>query len=557
MGAQVLQTCTPRPGGRWGPYSSDNLEIVAVSATVREIRIPENGRYNDGGPAEGRCSGIANPGGNTGSASNGWQNLFADVSPLRAGVPSALAVKWDADGTLGFNYDARSNDSAYTGNRLSVALPINGSSVEWRVLILEDDPQLPQNPRLPQVQNTLADPQTGLNTNGEYLRCGYAYRPHAENGARVPMSARAEDGDFLVDLYEGCHVAEIYGDDGVLVGTGTPVFDAVPDGWAFVEDWETDSNGIEIAGTRHKAGMTHDNGKSHVRWSVNADGEIRIDGFTVTEDDNRVDKATMHGANPNEQIEAFENIRLPFKVGNANVHLRVWDDDLIRIEVEGQPSQPSIPASVKFSTEVIHSSGTKLHTEWIRFTANGSVTGTPYQNGATITIVDAGSINDMSVSGTAWTIDKLPQTCARDLAAALRNDPDATGWDIEASPYCLPEFGTLAGGGRVGTLSGGSNFQNSYLRFRLSRGNNNVLGYGIRLLIYNADRTSKRWTVTIPTGTSPGWSEQLEGIRVGVCDYRLELWPLGGVPMRKWVDSHLRLDSRRPSICHPGETLPG
>ena len=267
VGAQVLQTCTPRPGGRWGPYSSDNLEIVAVSATVREIRIPENGRYNDGGPAEGRCSGIANPGGNTGSASNGWQNLFADVSPLRAGVPSALAVKWDADGTLSFNYDARSNDSAYTGQRKSVALPINGSSVEWSVVIWEDDPQFPL---LPQVQNTLADAQTGLNTTGEYLRCGYAYRPHAENGAKVPMSARAEDGDFVVDLYEGCHVAEIYGDDGVLVGTGTPVFDAVPDGWTFVEDWETDSNGIEIAGTRHKAGMTHENGKSHVRWSVNA-----------------------------------------------------------------------------------------------------------------------------------------------------------------------------------------------------------------------------------------------------------------------------------------------
>lgn len=146
-GFGIVQTCTPRPGGRWGPYSSDNLEIVAVSATEREIRIPENGRYNDGGSAAGRCSGIANPGGNTGSASSGWQNLFTDVSPLRAGQTSAWAVKWDADGTLRFNYDARANDSAHTGDRRSVGLRINGSSVEWKVVIVEDEAAPAPNPQ--------------------------------------------------------------------------------------------------------------------------------------------------------------------------------------------------------------------------------------------------------------------------------------------------------------------------------------------------------------------------------------------------------------------------
>ena len=552
--ATSVKTCTPRPGGRWGPYSSDNLEIVAVSATEREIRIPENGRYNDGGSAAGRCSGIANPGGNTGTASNGWQNLFADVSPLRGGNPSALAVKWDADGTLGFNYDARANDSAYTGDRKSVGLHINGSSVVWTVVIVEDEAAptpVPQQEPVPQQQpvrqqqvvNSLADPQNATGTSTMYLSCGYPYRPHAESGPRPRMSARAEGGDFVVDTYEGCNLAEIY-DGGVLIGTGAPTFDAsVPTGWTAV--WSDHVNGT-------LTGMHR--GKDNIGWSVDGtSNEIRLSGFlTVTTDDNVVSKATQPGGLATAEIEAYEDIRLPFRIGTADVLLRVWDDDLILIGVEGQPDQPDLPAgpaSVEFSTEVRHSSGIRLHTEWLRLTAKPGATPTAdYANGSTV-IVYVGAAAGLARAGNAWQIT-TGGSCARDVARALRSDPDAANFDIEASDYCLPQYGTLAPATKM--LSGGRDAvdgEYSYLRFLVSR-NDNVLGYGFNIQVWQNEPNQKWWTVTIPAETAFKWF-QIPG-RSLPCDYRVEVWALGGVPMNTWLSTHVRLEksgNSLPNIC--------
>lgn len=349
------------------------------------------------------------------------------------------------------------------------------------------------------------------------------------------MSARAEGGNFVVDVYEGCHLAANYGSDGV------------PSGWTAIY---SDSGNTVLAGMQRR--------KNHIRWSVSDSNEIRLAAeLTVTEDGNIAGKATWPGGRfggQGQEIEAYEDITFPFTVGTAKVILCVWEDDLILVGIEGQKrvaSVPARPASVEFHTDVIHSSGVRLHTEWLRLTAKGTHDTQDadehalHSSGAWFSVVEHTPAG-LQINGTSWQISKPSGMCARDLANALKQDSDAVHWEIEASQHCLPAFGTLGEG--AAQVSGGRDAftQPQQLRFLVSR-NNNVLGFGFLILIYDADTDQKHWTVTVPAQVDSQWFEVTD--RSLPCNYELRLNPISGVPMNPWVSTHIRLVRSKPKIC--------
>ena len=317
---------------------------------------------------------------------------------------------------------------------------------------------------------------------------------------------------------------------------------------------------------------------TEIRWRAGSPTNFPlISGQSV--DDNVVSRASEI----NDRVRPFTNYQFTVTTdppSTRDYQLRVWDDDVIRIFVDGEKKRGrSSPVAVFrapvyanyygyrfrmgyqwFRVESAHDDPTLHNGYWARMDFRDFPRGHPF-----IGLIARGP-NGLSIS--------VGQACATDLLAALNRPYYRNQW---VGSYRFAAGGPCMGGDRnneyVGlaqalleaenvvtaedstaalreTMWGGSRGHNRRVILRPLRDTQLAMGY--RLQVHNRQLT-RIWEDTVPAGTSGqrfvADTINYRGSGLIPCNYRVRARRFDEVPFDLWVGTHIRIDSYRPAIC--------